>query len=241
MTDFRHIVYMVLDELKIDSDDSYYTPEHVIFLVSKYRALLLKQRYSDLKRTIALSNYSSLTFLLVPVSSDPCGVGIYLRSSEKLPDLMDLAGIIGSTKVTTHNVLSKPVTFVNNSRFRYIGKDRWTKDYIYCTLGLDKYLYIKSANPQFRYLEKVTISSVFEDPLKVYEYNYSQGFCNCDSQPCDPLDIEVPVQEDLIPQIIELCVRDLGRMIYNPEDKVNNSTDDQSDIQMRVAKMNSDA
>ena len=39
MSTYREIVYMVLDELKLESDDAYYTQDHVIFLINKYRAL----------------------------------------------------------------------------------------------------------------------------------------------------------------------------------------------------------
>jgi hypothetical protein len=42
MSTFRDIVYMIMDELKLSSDDSYYTEDHIIFLISKYRAFLLK-------------------------------------------------------------------------------------------------------------------------------------------------------------------------------------------------------
>lgn len=50
MATYREIVYMVLDELKINSDDKYFEEEHVMFLMDKYRAFLLKQRYSDIKK-----------------------------------------------------------------------------------------------------------------------------------------------------------------------------------------------
>ena len=37
----KEIVYMILDEVKKQSDDAYYTEEHIIFLASKYGAFLL--------------------------------------------------------------------------------------------------------------------------------------------------------------------------------------------------------
>ena len=52
MNTLREMVYMVIDQLKNLSDDSYYTEEHIIYLLNKYRALLLKQRYSDVKRQV---------------------------------------------------------------------------------------------------------------------------------------------------------------------------------------------
>lgn len=43
---------MCLDQLKVTSDDSYFTEEHVMSLASNIRALILKQRYSDIKKEI---------------------------------------------------------------------------------------------------------------------------------------------------------------------------------------------
>jgi len=39
---YKEIIYLILDELKMSSDDSYYTEDHVKFLCNKYRTLLLK-------------------------------------------------------------------------------------------------------------------------------------------------------------------------------------------------------
>ena len=45
MQTFRELVYMVMDELKLYSDDSNFTEDHIIMLLVKYRAFLLKQQY----------------------------------------------------------------------------------------------------------------------------------------------------------------------------------------------------
>ena len=42
---------MVLDFLKISSDDAYYTPDHVIFLLNKFRAFVLKNKYDSGKES----------------------------------------------------------------------------------------------------------------------------------------------------------------------------------------------
>jgi len=42
MSTFKEIVYLALEELKLTSDDSYYTEDHILFLLNKYRAFLLK-------------------------------------------------------------------------------------------------------------------------------------------------------------------------------------------------------
>jgi hypothetical protein len=38
MSKVKELVYMVLDEVKLLSDDAYYTEEHIVFLLGKYRA-----------------------------------------------------------------------------------------------------------------------------------------------------------------------------------------------------------
>lgn len=43
--------------LKIASDDSYITVDHVISIASKIRALILKQKYSDVRKEVPSSNY----------------------------------------------------------------------------------------------------------------------------------------------------------------------------------------
>lgn len=54
---YREIVYSILDLLKQSSDDSFYTEEHVLFLVSRMRSAILKQTYSNIKKEIPESNY----------------------------------------------------------------------------------------------------------------------------------------------------------------------------------------
>ena len=44
MSKYSELVYMVLDELKGMSDDFSFTEDHIVFLLDKYRAFILKQR-----------------------------------------------------------------------------------------------------------------------------------------------------------------------------------------------------
>ena len=67
MNTYRQLVYMVLDELKGSADDFTFTEDHVMFLLSKYRAFLLKQRYADIKKPMPESNYQTLCLELIEV------------------------------------------------------------------------------------------------------------------------------------------------------------------------------
>ena len=90
MNKYRKLVYMVLDELKLISDDAQFNEEHVMFLLDKFRAFILKQKYSDIKKQIPESNYQELCLELEKtpaINGEPCTGGYYLKSKEKIPTM----------------------------------------------------------------------------------------------------------------------------------------------------------
>ena len=223
---YREIVYACLDSLKVVSDDSYITVEHVLFLVSKIRALILKQRYSDIKKEVPQSNYQTICLDLkqVPaIAGEPCEGGTYLRSKVKIPSTMSIGT---NTVYPVDFYQGTHITYVSRERMRYVGENRWLKNIIYTSKGPDGYLYFKSSNPQFLYLEKVRMTSVFEDPDKAAELE-----CDCDgTRQCDVLDMEFPLEEGLVSTVIELTVKYLSGIVYKPKDQSNDASDDLSDL-----------
>lgn len=223
---YREIAYMCLDQLKIASDDSYYTVEHVIFLVSKVRALLLRQKYSDIKKEVLQSNYQTICLDLIQVPAiigEPCEGGPYLRSREKVPSTIS----VGNTIVYPIDFYQGVhITYIDRERMRYVGENKWLKNIIYVSKGPDEYLYFKSSNPQYLYLEKVRMVGIFEDPEKALELE-------CDTEEnssCDILDKKFPLEEGLIPQVIEMVVKYLSGSVYRPKDQENNASDDLSTL-----------
>ena len=222
---WREIVYMCLDELKGMSDDFTFTEDHVIFLCSKYRSFLLKKTYLEgvLTGIIPESNYQTLCLDLIEVpaiSGEPCEGGSYLRSKEKIP----VALMIGSPRVYPIDFYQGDITLISRDRMRYIGYNKWMGNIIYCSLGPDGYLYFKSRNPQFLYLEKVKFTAIFENAELAAELT-----CDDDST-CDILDRTFPLEEGLVPQLIELVVKELKSAEYSPEDDMNNAKDDLADL-----------
>ena len=214
---------MVLDELKLYSDDALYTEEHVMFLLGKYRTFLLKQRYSDIKKQIPESNYQTICLDLIEVpaiSGNPCEGGSYLRSKEKIPFLMK----IGNPKVYPVDYYQGEITYVSRERMRYIGYNKYLKDIIYASIGPDNYLYLKSFNPQYLYLEKIKVVGVFADSQAASELQ-----CPDDSE-CDILDRVFPIEEALASPMVELVVKELLGAEYRPEDSNNDSADDLSNL-----------
>lgn len=222
---YREIVYMVLDQLKVASDDSYMTVEHVLFLVSKIRAMILKQRYSDIKKEIPQSNYQTICLGLMQVpaiAGEPCEGGTYLRSKSKVPTTMT----IGPNVIYPVDFYQGThITYVSRERMRYVGDNKWLKNIIYASKGPDDYLYFKSSNPQFLYLENVKMTGIFEDPDKAAELE-----CDSEDKQCDVLDRNFPLEEGLVPSVIELVVKYLSGAVYRPKDPANNANDELSDL-----------
>ena len=223
MSTYRELVYLVLDELKLVSDDSTFTEDHVVFLLNRYRTFLLKQRYSDIKKQIPDSNYQSICMDLIQVpaiSGEPCEGGTYLRSSVKVPIPMQ----IGSPKVTPMDYYQGEITYVSRERMRYVGYNRFLPNIIYCSIGPDQYLYFKSFNPQYLYLEKVKFTGVFENAEKASELE-----CGT-SNICDILDKEFPIEDSLISPLIELVLKELAGPAWKPQDDTNNASDDLANL-----------
>ena len=226
MSTYKELVYICLDELKLHSDDAVFTEDHVIFLLNKYRVFLLKQRYSDIKKQIPESNYQTICLDLIEVpaiSGEPCEGGSYLRSKEKVPFLMK----IGNPKVYPVDYYQGEITYVSKERMRYVGYNKYLKNIIYASLGPDNYLYFKSFNPQFLYLEKVRMTGIFEDPQAASELQCSDENGNI---VCDVLDRTFPIEDALIPPMVELVVKELLGAEYRPADETNDAKDNLSDV-----------
>lgn len=226
---YREMVFMVLDELKGMSDDFTFTEDHIIFLLGKFRAFLLKQRYySDVKKAISESNYQTICLELIEVpaiSGEPCEGGFYLRSKDKIPVTL----LIGNPRVYPIDFYQGDIAFISRDRMRYVGYNKWMQNIIYCSIGPDNYLYFKSSNPQFLYLENVRFTAVFEDAEKVSELTCEDDI----NSACDLLDRTFPIEEALVPPLIELVVNELRRAEYAPNDEENNADDDLDEVNVK--------
>lgn len=220
MSTYNELTNLVLDELKLISDDSHIQQEHVISILDKYRAFILKQRYSDIKKEIPESNYQTICLDLenVPAFEDDNCSGSYLRSIQKIPNMLTIA----TPKISTMDFFSGDITYVSRERFKYAGANKYLKNIIYGTTAPNNHLYLKSANIQYSHLEKVKLTGIFENSSEVTELS-------CDGKEegkCDILDMEFPLEEGLIPTVIELIVKELSGTVYKPSDTENNANDD---------------
>jgi len=226
MSTYRELVYLVSDEIKSISDDSIITADHIKFLLQKHRAFLIYQKYKDIKKEIPESAYQSLCLNLEVVNAmdgEPCTGGQYLRSVEKIPTLLG----VGNPQVYPHDDFYQGnITYVPRERMRYVGHNKYLRSIIYCSLSPNGHLYFTAKNPQFLYLQKVNFNGVFENP---------EGAANltCDTQTdnnCDIMDKEFPIEEAMIPMLIESVVKELAGVNYRPEDANNNASDDLANL-----------
>lgn len=225
------IVYMCLDLAKAaTSDDSFFTEEHVLFLLKKYRAFLIKKEQDKEKSSTDVASefeYQQICLDLEKIAAidgEPCTGGYYLRSTKPIPKILE-GNMPRIYPVDFYQGIN--ITYVSRDRMRYVGTNPYLKNIIYVSLGPDLHLYLNSVNPQFFHLEKLRMSAVFEDFDSA-----SDLLCddNGDDASCDVLDAEFPVREYLVPPLIELVVKELVGANYRPEDKENNATDDLSGL-----------
>lgn len=222
MATFREIVYMVNDQLKNISDDGYFTEEHIMFLVNKFRLFILKKEYENKSTAIPESNYQTLCLDLIQtpaIAGEPCEGGTYLRSKEEIPKVSSL----GTPSVYPEDYFLSNIAYVSKERFRYVGHNKWLQNIIYASIGPENHLYFKSSNPQYLYLEKARMTALFENPEDAAELM-------CEEAKCDPLDMTYPLEEIWIPTVIELAVKTLSGAVYKPIDYGNNASDDLADF-----------
>ena len=229
MNTYRDIVYYILDQVKLSSDDAYFEDTHVIYLLSKLRAYLLKRKYESVKNQISQSNFQTITVELAPYTVDPysdCTDARMLRSTQPVPNLLLVNNYEGfSTAMHTYSKLGR-FTVVSSARFDSVLYDKWLKNFIYVTIGTDNYLYVKSMNPQIYGLETIQLNSVFEDieeASRLEEVNTNN---------CELLDMRFPLEEGLIIPLQDLALQNLLGALARPKDTLNNASDDMSDIHL---------
>lgn len=222
MSKYKDLVYMVMDEVKMLSDDSIITEDHVVFLLSKYRAYLIKKEYTDKDKTVPESYYQTLCLDLERVKAldGVCSSATYLRTTEALPTVMEGTAV----KVYPTDYYSGNIEYVSRDRMKYVGTNKYLQNMIYTSQNTDNHFYFTSSNPQFTFLKKVTITGVFEDIEEASELE-------CDSDGvCDILDKDFPIENAMIPALIETVVKVVLGVKYQPADTRNNAADDLANL-----------
>lgn len=219
----RELVFMCMDEVKLNSDDSIYTEDHVVFLLNKYRSFVLKKELDKENKQLSSTNGQTICLDLIEIRDEdnPCG-GSMLRTEQTIPNL------VNDCKVSLYPVNyfeGDHIIYTTMERMRYTTYNKWTKNLIYAAKGPDDYLYLKSSNPQYLYLEKLRMKAIFEDFESAAQYACDDAG---EELNCDILDMKFPIENALVPIVIELVVKELLGVKYQPRDTHNNAADDAS-------------
>lgn len=227
----REITFMCLDLAKANSsDDSFWTEDHVIFLLKKYRSFLIKKEQEKQKATTDIASefeYQQICLDLekVPaIDGEPCTGGYYLRTTKKIPKILE-DNLPRIYPIDFYQGIN--ISYIPRDRMRYVGTNKFLQNIIYVSLGPDLHLYLNSSNPQFLYLKKLRMSAVFEDFDDISCYLCDDGD---NSKACDVLDEVFPIREYLVPTLMELVVKELTTAKYQPVDEHNNASDDMSKV-----------
>lgn len=214
MTTYREAIYMCLDLLKGMSDDFTYTEEHIAYLLDKYRAFLLKQKYeNNPKKHVPYSNYQTLTVYLNKYDSN-----LY-KSDEPLPFMLQL----GIPRITTEEYYNYTFDVISRERLPFVGNNKFIKNTCYCAIDNEGYLCLKFPNDNNESMVELKLTAIFENAREISDIkSYENGI--------DVLDSNLALEEDLIPNLIELVVKVLSVSIYRPEDAINNGRDDLANL-----------
>lgn len=219
MTTYREAIYMCLDLLKGMSDDFTYTEDHVAYLLDKFRALLLKQRYgNDPKKHVPYSNYQTIEVKMTNQDD-----GIYLGDI-KIPYTLQL----GIPRVTIDNYYDIKYQFISRERFPFVGNNKFLKNFVYLAVDEDNDLRLKTNCNCCCMEDEITIklTAIFENPREVVdETSFGES-----STAVHPLDRNIPIEESLIINLIELVVKELAGSMYIPVDNINNNKDDKASM-----------
>ena len=238
MTTYREAIYMCLDLLKGTSDDFTYTEEHIAYLIDKFRALLLKQRYgNDPKKHVPYSNYQTLE-----VEFNPTEPKNMLKSTNQIPYMLQLG--IPRIVLDNEDYYNYRFELTSRERLPFVGNNKFTSMIGYCAISETNNLLMKNKDsywtnltvepPVLSYIgpKKLKLVGIFENPREV---NDETSFGE-DSTNINELDRNIPIEESLITTLIELVVKELAGSVYSSEDDVNNAKDDNADMQAFIAR-----
>lgn len=246
MRNYRELVYTILDELKIFSDDSVWETDHVVSALNKYRSLLFTQKYKGKKVEIPNAYYQRLE---VNFDTTYDSSGSMFKSFKQIPSILDITDLWKYTFISNDGIRTENLNFVSSQRFKNTGYNKWLRNQLYATVDLDNYMYVKSPtladkalvgstgsgtsytessliseNGLFQLISEVSgnaylyYDTILDNPIDGYRFN--------DDNAIDVLDFNFHCEESLIQPIIDLCLKEFSASNQQRRDIQNNASDD---------------
>ncbi len=146
MNTYREIMYMVFDLLKIgNTEESQFTEEHLLKLIDTHRALILKQRYTDITKPIPMINYQTIKVDCDMITKDNGRGFTFYRGKDTLPSLLPVGIVRTWDEILNDGYMDDKISnHTPYNRLRFITKNRYNKSQCYTSiddLGRGCYLY----------------------------------------------------------------------------------------------------
>lgn len=231
----ENMVYDVREQLKQYSDDSDIDDRYIIHLYNLKRAKYLRQELNNFQHTTDISVTQTICMETKVVSANECSLAYdcetILRTVEKVPVPLELHLKPAITTVKATSKLSVPFNFVTKQKAVYSQYSPYNSS-IYAFLDNDMYIYIVSKSPEINLIECISVTGIFENPLDMMHF---KTCCGCDDAvPCfDIYTTNYPLQPHYIDLIKGEIIRELTISINTPQDKENDSDDEQAQANRR--------
>lgn len=213
----------------VQSDDSRLTPRHIYNKLLTVRSKLVSQKAKKHQK-INQWNYQTIPCVEMIKAQKyecpcipPLGCDIY-RSKEKLPKPL--------TNLQTH--LLDSVTTIDGSivyneigwvEAKYKSSNRYTSnkpDYFI----RNEYLYVI----QKKGASVIAVTGLFEDPYEVYIFPSVCDDCEECNTCSSPLDLEFPIDDDMIDTLIEMSLQELVIGFSQSREDITNDASDKNNI-----------
>lgn len=223
----NEITYDVREAIKEFTDDTELDDRYIIYLYNIKRAKYLRQDLNNYQKTTDNSIKQTFCVEVESVNSNECGISYncdtLLRTKVVIPTPIELSSKVAITSVKGTGKLSNPFNFISREKANFIEGATYSNS-IYTFLDTDGYLYLYSSSSDYKLLECITVTGVFEDPLDLSNF---KDCCDCEtSNACfDKENSEYPLQPHYIDLIRKEIISELIQEKQIKEDKVNDATD----------------
>jgi len=217
-SEFIYMVRFLLKENHVESDVE---DSHIIWLADKEKAALIDQ---------LVMNHLLSSQLVDELSNDVCipmkpfrayefSTEKLSRSTIKIPDCYREYTTVSSIDRLSSNEFS----FVPFRNLSYAGNfSSANKNTVYVAISPDMYLYAKSKTNAALLIQKIIVSSIFTDTMKIA----SIGCCPTSCTNTDEADAELKIPMQYVQNILEKVVNKIAQRNIFEEDKGVNKNDD---------------
>ena len=192
----NQLIYEVRSVIRRNNlfDDDKLENRLIKHFIENNRALWLKQSM-DKGRIAFTKSEQNICMPLEVVDRSACSgctVGYsLLRTESELPKTVEGRWFDGITEVAPVDRLSYPFSYVPYKRARWAGSGKFNRNGIYCFRYTDDYIYVtsRSLKDVWKYLERINVKGVFEDPTEL------TAFTHVDGSACYTYDDDYPINK----------------------------------------------